>query len=66
MSKHKNSESINAGNPTYRAAAAAKYISVSKSTLWRYVKAGLLHPTKISDRVTIFTKEDLDNLIAGV
>lgn len=47
----------------FRAAEAAEYLCIGLSTVWAYAKSGKLHPIKISDRVTIFTKEDLDNLI---
>ena len=52
--------------PTYRANEAAVYASVGLSTIWLYAKQGKITPLKISDRVTVFKKEDLDNLIAGV
>lgn len=44
---------------------AAKYLGVGKSTVWLYAKQGKLHPIKLSDRVTVFTKEDLDAFISG-
>jgi len=46
-----------------RAQEAAKYLGVGKSTIWLYVRQGKLHPIKLSNRVTIFKKEDLDNFI---
>ena len=46
-----------------RAKEASKYLSIGLSTLWLYAKQGKLHPIKLSDRVTIFKKEDLDNFI---
>lgn len=52
--------------PTYRAKEAAAYLSIGVSTLWLWAKSGKLHPIKIGDRVTVFKKEDLDKLIAGV
>lgn len=42
---------------------AAKYLSVGLSTLWLYVKQGKIKSYKISDRVTILKKEDLDGFI---
>ena len=50
--------------PTYRAAEAAEYLSIGLSTVWHFVKQGKLTPIKISDRVTIFKKEDLDRFIS--
>ena len=42
---------------------AHKYLGVGLSTLWLYVKQGKLKPIKLSDRVTIFKKDDLDSFI---
>ncbi len=41
----------------------AKYLGVALSTVWLYAKQGKITPIKLSDRVTIFRKEDLDNFI---
>lgn len=46
-----------------RAKQAAKYLGVGLSTIWLYAKQGKITPIKLSERVTIFKKEDLDNLI---
>ena len=46
-----------------RAKEAHKYLGVGLSTLWLYVKQGKITPIKLSPRVTIFKKEDLDNFI---
>lgn len=46
-----------------RAREAAQYLGVGLSTVWLYAKQGKLTPIKLSDRVTIFKKEDLDNFI---
>lgn len=48
-----------------RAKEAAKYLGVGLSTIWLYAKQGKLKANKLSDRVTIFKKEDLDNFING-
>ena len=47
----------------FRAKEAAEYLCIGQSTIWNFVKQGKLHPIRISDRVTIFTKADLDSLI---
>jgi len=47
----------------FRAKDAHKYLGVGLSTLWLYVKQGKIKAYKISDRVTIFKKEELDALI---
>jgi len=42
---------------------ASKYLGVGLSTLWAYAKQGKLNPIKLSKRVTIFKRSDLDNYI---
>ncbi len=48
-----------------RAKDAHKYIGVGLSTLWLYVKQGKIKAYKISDRVTVFKKSELDTFING-
>lgn len=48
-----------------RAKDAAKYLSCGLSTVWLYAKQGKITPIKLSQKVTIFKKADLDNFIAG-
>lgn len=50
-------------NNYFRIKDTAKYLSVGVSTVWLYAKQGKLHPIKLSDRVTVFSKEDLDRFI---
>jgi len=50
-------------NNNLRPKEAHKYLGVGLSTLWLYVKQGKLKPIKLSDRVTIFKKSDLDSFI---
>ena len=47
----------------YRAKEAAEYVGVALSTVWLFANQKKLHPVKISDRVTIFLKEDLDRFM---
>ena len=47
----------------YRAREASAYLGVALSTVWLYAKQGKLNPIKLSERVTIFKKEDLDQFI---
>ena len=47
----------------YRPKEAAEYLGIALSTIWLYAKQGRLHPVKLSDRITIFKKSDLDHLI---
>lgn len=49
----------------FRPKEAAKYLSCGLSTVWLYAKQGKITPIKLSDRVTIFKKEDLDAFING-
>ena len=44
---------------------AHKYLGVGLSTLWLYAKQGKITPIKLSDRVTIFKKSDLNNFISS-
>ena len=46
-----------------RAKEASKYIGVGLSTIWLYAKQGKITAYKISDRVTIFKKDNLDRFI---
>ncbi len=58
----------NTATPTpenLRAKEACKYLGVGLSTLWLYAKQGKIKPIKLSERVTIFKKSDLDNFING-
>jgi len=42
---------------------ASAYLGVGLSTIWLYAKQGKLSPIKLSPRVTIFKKSDLDRFI---
>jgi len=46
-----------------RAKEASKYLGIGLSTLWLYAKQGKLSPIKLSKRVTIFKKIELDEFI---
>ena len=50
----------------YRAKEAAMYMGIGLSTVWLYAKQGKLTARKISARVTVFSKEEIDNLINSV
>lgn len=47
-----------------RPSDAAKYIGVSLSHLWGLIKKSELNTYKLSEKITVLTKEDLDNYIA--
>jgi len=44
---------------------AHKYLGIGLSTLWLYVKQDKIKAIKLSDRVTIFKKSDLDAFIVS-
>lgn len=46
-----------------RAKEAAKYLACGISTLWLWVKQDKLKAYKLSDRVTIFKRSELDAFI---
>jgi excisionase family DNA binding protein len=46
-----------------RAKEASKYLGIGKSTLWLYARQGKLKPIKLSPRVTIFKRSELDKFI---
>ena len=48
-----------------RAKDVAVYLGIAKSTVWLYVKQGKLTPIKLSPRVTIFKKSDIDRTLNG-
>jgi len=47
----------------FRAKEAAKYLGVGLSTVWLYAKQKKITAIKLSDRVTIFKKDNLDKFI---
>jgi len=49
----------------FRDKQASQYLGVGVSTIWLYAKQGKLHPVRLSPRVTIFKKSDLDAFIAS-
>ena len=59
-----NRQSENTVAENMRPKVAAQYLSCGLSTIWLYSKQHKITPIKLSDRVTIFKKEDLDNFIA--
>ena len=48
-----------------RAKEACKYLGIGESTLWLYVRQNKITPIKLSKRVTIFPKSELDNFITS-
>jgi len=48
-----------------RAKEVAEYIGIGLSTVWLYAKRGLLKPIKLSPRVTVFRKSNIDEFISS-
>lgn len=48
-----------------RAKVAAELYGVGLSTIWRYVRKGLITRTKVSHGVTVFDKAELDAFFSG-
>lgn len=41
----------------------AEYLSIGVSTVWLYSRQGKIKAIKLSDRVTVWAKDDLDEFI---
>ena len=61
----RNKQSENAIAEHLRASSASAYLSIGVSTLWLYVKQSKIKAYKLSDRVTIFKRSELDEFING-
>jgi len=46
-----------------RAKETAEYLSIGLSTVWLYAKQGKLTPKKLSERVTVFSIDEVNALI---
>lgn len=50
----------------FRDKEVAHALSISRSTVWHYVSKGLLNkPLKLSHRVSVWTKADIDAFVAA-
>jgi hypothetical protein len=49
----------------YRPKQGAKYLGISLSGYWLLVKKGLIPTIKLSPKVTVTSKEDLDLFVAS-
>lgn len=47
----------------YRPKQSAEYLGISLSHLWGLIKSGELKSVKLSEKVTIITKETLDSFL---
>ncbi len=52
-------------NKYLRDKEASQYLGVAKSTIWLFSKQGKINAIKLSDRVTVWAKSDLDAFIAS-
>ncbi len=52
-------------NEFMRASQVAKEYPVSKPTLWRWVKDGLITRIKVSSGVTCFKRSEIEALFSG-
>ena len=52
-------------NELFRVKAVASYLGVGVSTVWLFTKQGKINAIKLSDRVTVWAKSDLDAFITS-
>ena len=43
----------------------AKFLGISKCTVWHFSRTGKLNPIKLSDRVTVWSKHGIESFIAS-
>lgn len=48
------------GKKMLRAKEVSSFYGIGKSTVWHYVKQGLINSYKVSEKVTLFKVEELD------
>jgi len=46
-----------------RAKQVSKYLGIGLSTVWHMAKHGKIKAIKLTDRVTVFSKDEIDDLI---
>lgn len=56
-------QNITTSKRGYRPKEGAGYLGISLSQFWNLVKKGELQTVKLSESVTIITKENLDNFL---
>lgn len=52
-------------NNLLRASKASEYLGIGESTIWRFTREGKLKSIKLSDRITVWKKEELDRFVAS-
>lgn len=50
----------------YRPKEAAKFLAIGLSTFWLFVKQGKIKTTKLSERITIVSEDELQRFMSGV
>ncbi len=63
MDLNENTENSIIQKEYFRAKEAAGYLGIGLSTVWLFAKQGLLKPIKITERVSVFRKKDLDEFV---
>jgi predicted DNA-binding transcriptional regulator AlpA len=48
-----------------RANKASEYLGIGESTLWRWTREGKVSCIKLSEKVTVWQKSELDRFIAS-
>jgi predicted DNA-binding transcriptional regulator AlpA len=48
-----------------RAKQASQYLGIGQSTLWLFTKQGKIKSIKLSDRVTVWAKTELETFVAS-
>jgi excisionase family DNA binding protein len=61
--KRRKAQSSNAVAENMRAKEASKYLACGVSTLWLWVQQKKIKAYKLSDRVTIFKRSELDAFV---
>ncbi len=49
-----------------RIPAAAIYLGVAQRTVWLYIEQGKIKAVKLSPKVTVILKEELDRFLDGI
>jgi excisionase family DNA binding protein len=50
---------------TLRVTEAARVLSVSRMTIWRWIHCGRLEAVRVSERVTLVARESVQRLLLG-
>ena len=56
-------EHTNTEQKYMRAKQVSKYLGIGLSTVWHMAKQGKIKAIKLTDRVTVFNKDEIDNLV---